>query len=252
MEDLVSTYSREYYATRYANTIYSANTILDIVLGHLPTIHSAVDIGCGVGTWLAALRERGVANIEGLDGSWVDQELLVIPRTCFHYVDLTTSTIELPQKYDLAISLEVAEHLPPDRAETFVSYLTALSNYVLFSAAIPFQGGVGHVNERWQHYWAELFEARDCVVHDFIRPRIWNDTKIPFWYRQNMFLFSKVTSSSPVKIGSMPLDVVHPDLYMRPDMNPQLGVRSSFKLFLRALRDYLSKASTDRTGSRSH
>ena len=163
------------------------------------------------------LQEKGVPEILGLDGSWVDHDLLVIPRACFKQVDLSRSVIKLPQRYDLAISLEVAEHLPPDRAGEFVSSLTKLSDYVLFSAAIPFQGGSNHVNEQWQHYWVELFCAMDYVVHDFIRPKIWNDSQIPFWYRQNILLFSKHRKSKDtppdltgIDTCSMPLDLVHP------------------------------------------
>jgi hypothetical protein len=163
-------YPQEFYASMRDKTTYSANTILDIVLQRIPAVHSAVDVGCGVGNWLAVLREKGATEIQGLDGSWVDQDLLAIPRSNFKQVDLSRSAIELPRRYDLAISLEMAEHLPPDRAEEFVTSLTALSDYVLFSAAIPFQGGINHLNEQWQHYWADLFAARGYGVHDFIRP----------------------------------------------------------------------------------
>jgi SAM-dependent methyltransferase len=243
----VSTYSREFYADRYEKTIYSANTILAILLKRIPPVHSAIDIGCGVGTWLAVLRETGVEHIQGLDGSWVDQDLLVIPRTCFRHADLSRSASELPQRYDLAICLEVAEHLPPERAEELVSFLTRLSDYVLFSAAIPFQGGVGHINEQWPHYWAELFAARSFVVGDFSRRTIWNDDRIPFWYRQNILLFSRQKAddvrldSSGIDYSSMPLDLVHPDLYLRPKATTPIGVRSSFALFRRSLRSYLAK-----------
>jgi cyclopropane fatty-acyl-phospholipid synthase-like methyltransferase len=237
-------YSQEFYVNRYEKTIHSANTILSIVLEHIPAVHSAVDIGCGVGTWLSVLQKKGVKDIQGLDGSWVDQDLLAIPRDCFKQIDLSKSVIKLPQRYDLAISLEVAEHLPSDRAKEFVSSLTALSDYVLFSAAIPFQGGINHVNEQWQHYWVELFDVMDYVVHDFIRPKIWNDNQIPYWYRQNILLFSKQKKSkdSPHdSVGfdtwSMPLDLVHPDLYLKID------AKRSFKLFYRSLKYYISRKS---------
>lgn len=239
-------YSQEFYANRHTNTIYSANTILTLLFERIPTAHSAIDIGCGVGTWLSVLQEKGAKDIQGVDGSWVDEELLVIPRSCFQQVDLSRSVMKLPRKYDLAISLEVAEHLPSDRAREFVSSLTALSDYVLFSAAIPFQGGVRHINEQWQHYWAELFGDMDYVVHDFIRPRIWNDTRIPVWYRQNILLFSKRQESNgtlldPVDLGdcSLPLDVVHPDLYLAK--GPQLGLKSSLMLFLRSLKSGITR-----------
>jgi cyclopropane fatty-acyl-phospholipid synthase-like methyltransferase len=215
----MKTYSNGFYANRHEETVHAANTILSILLQRLTAVHSAVDIGCGVGTWLAALQEKGVKDIQGVDGDWVNQDLLAIPRTAFKQVDLSKSAIKLPRKYDLAISLEVAEHLPPNRAKEFVSSLTALADHVLFSAAIPFQGGVHHVNEQWQTYWVELFRAAGYDVHDFIRSRIWNDSRIPFWYRQNILLFSKAEKTLLEPIDSdaspMPLDLVHPDLYLK-------------------------------------
>jgi cyclopropane fatty-acyl-phospholipid synthase-like methyltransferase len=240
-------YSQDFYRNRHENTIHSASTILSILLERIPAVHSAVDIGCGVGTWLSVLQEKGVEDIQGIDGSWVDRDVLAIPRTCFRQMDLRKSTIKLPQRYDLAISLEVAEHLPSDRAEEFVSSLTALSDYVLFSAAIPHQGGVNHVNEQWQHYWVELFGAMGYVVHDFIRPRIWTDNRIPYWYRQNILLFSKQQTSknaqyrpSELDTRSMPLDLVHPDLYQKR-VKTTIGVKSSLRRFRRDLGDYISR-----------
>ena len=183
-------YDRDFYAGRHAGTVHSARTILSILMERIPEIHSAVDVGCGIGTWLSVLREKGVEDIQGVDGDWVDPEMLEIPRERFLRIDLGVSAVKLPKRYDLAISLEVAEHLAPDRAKEFVSSLTALSDHVLFSAAVPFQGGRNHVNEQWQHYWIELFRAVDYEVHDFIRPGVWDDERIPFWYKQNLFLFS--------------------------------------------------------------
>ena len=183
----------------------------------------------------------------GLTAS-VDQDLLVIPRTCFKQADLSKSAIELPGRYDLAICLEVAEHLPSNRAEQFVSFLTTLSDHVLFSAAIPLQGGVGHLNEQWQHYWAELFADRRFAVSDCIRPAIWNDDKIPFWYKQNILLFSKQKEgdgvhldSSSIDASSMPLDLVHPDLYLRLKVPTQISVRSSLRMLRQSLTRYIAK-----------
>src|SRR4030095_12347821 len=133
-------YKDKFYGNRDAQTAHAARTILGLTLELLPPVQSAVDVGCGVGTWLSVLRERGVAAIRGVDGPWVRAGLLTIPPESFVAVDLTK---RIPQsgRYDLAISVEVAEHLPPACAETFVDSLVDLSDFVLFSAAIPHQGG---------------------------------------------------------------------------------------------------------------
>lgn len=113
-------------------------------------------------------------------------------------MDLTHSFIS-ERRYDLAISLEVAEHLPPHRAKNFVGLLTDLSDFILFPAAIPFQGGKNHVNEQWQDYWTELFESHAYILFDFIRGKIWKDDRIPPWYRQNILFFAQKDKASQIK-----------------------------------------------------
>jgi len=240
----MKTYSREFYVNRHEDTFHSANIILSLLLRHIPAVHSAVDVGCGVGTWLAALQEKGVKDIQGVDGPWVNQDLLAIPRACFKQVDLSTSAVDLPRRFDLAISLEVAEHLPASRATEFVASLAALADQVLFSAAIPLQGGVNHVNEQWQTYWVRLFDAMGYGVHDFIRSSIWNDSKIPYWYRQNILFFSKhaLAASDPIgrDASSLPLDLVHPDLYLRR-AKAHGGARGRLGRFRGSMTRYLTR-----------
>jgi hypothetical protein len=130
--------------------------------------------------------------------------------------------ISLARSFDLAISLEVAEHLPESRAESFVEDLTRLAPMVLFSAAIPGQGGRDHVNEQWQTYWAAMFSQHDYTLCDFLRPKIWNNRRIAYWYRQNILLFCNRRSletfpeleHSP---HSLRLSLVHPEQFDFPD-----------------------------------
>ncbi len=233
-------YLNDFYVGRHERTVYSANTILTLLLQKIPAINSAIDLGCGVGTWLSVLYEKGVNEIKGLDGGWVDRNLLAIPANCFEHVDLS-QTIKPQKKYDLAISLEVAEHLPPGKAKEFVVSLTELSDFVLFSAAIPFQGGKNHFNEQWQSYWVGLFREADYIVYDFIRPKIWNDNQIPVWYRQNILFFVKRNKASisnleadGLNADGMPLNIVHPELFL-DKMRKHKSLKGSFKLFYRSL-----------------
>jgi hypothetical protein len=87
--------------------------------------------------------------------------------------------------------LEVAEHLPAECAGALVDSLCRLAPVVAFSAAIPFQGGVHHVNERWPEYWAALFEARGFVVIDCLRRDLWQDERVEWWYAQNLLLYAR-------------------------------------------------------------
>lgn len=239
-------YKSEFYCERHDKTVYAANRILDLVLKALPPVRSAVDLGCGVGTWLAVLRDRGLDRVVGFDGAWVDPRLLKIPRECFRAVDLCELD-SLEGRYDLAISLEVAEHLPPELADRFVALLTAAADFVLFSAAVPFQGGIGHVNEQWPEYWVEKFAARGFAPLDVVRPHVWSDTRIPVWYRQNVFLFVNRARLHEIRLARStqqpapwPYSVVHPELYTSK-MERLESVSGSLRFFLRAVRNRLRR-----------
>jgi SAM-dependent methyltransferase len=215
-------YDRDFYAGQSANSRRSADVIAPIVMQLLqPT--SIIDIGCGVGTWLAAFHDLGVPTIVGLDGSYVQQSDLQISRDAFISSDLR-EPITLDRTFDLAVSLEVAEHLPASRSEELVRNLVALAPAVLFSAAIPMQGGTGHINERWQSSWAHAFEANGYRAFDCVRPHVWSDERVEAWYAQNMLLYvdeqrpDLIASLERYTLAPLPLDVVHPRLYqMRMD-----------------------------------
>jgi len=213
----VETYGRSFYESRDENTRYAANAILNLLLDRIPAVQSAVDVGCGVGTWLSCLSARGITDVQGIEGPWARRDMLAIPVERFHQMELSTLTA-WPRRFDLAISLEVAEHLDASRAEGFVRALCDMSDFVLFSAAVPFQGGKHHVNEQWPAYWAQLFEKAQYHCFDWLRQAIWNDPAIPVWYRQNILVFVAHHRLGELPQGSsgstLPLAVIHPDMYL--------------------------------------
>ncbi|MBN2164481.1 MAG: class I SAM-dependent methyltransferase [Pontiellaceae bacterium] len=172
----------------------SARQVVPYLLGLVPA-QSAIDLGCGPGQWLSVLKQHGVRRIQGVDGAHVPAEARRIAE--FLEADLrdlqgVRPRLNLPEnRYDLAISLEVAEHLPPENAQAFVELLTDLSDCILFSAAIPGQTGEHHVNEQYPEYWRDLFLARGYVYMDPFRKMFWNNQNVNWWYRQNMFLVVK-------------------------------------------------------------
>jgi len=198
---------------------------------------SVIDIGCGIGNWLAVFREQGIEDLLGIDGDYVEEDQLLIPPDWFLAFDLTRP-IHLERRFDLVVSLEVAEHLPAERSADFIRSLVKLGPVVLFSAAIPFQGGTHHVNEQWPEYWAELFQKHDYAAIDCIRPRIWTDDRVEWWYAQNVLLFAekKHLADHPklkaevAQTRSQQLSVVHPRYWLaanyRLDILRQLPVIS--------------------------
>lgn len=184
-------YGRAFYRTVAGNATQSSAVIVPIIMDLIaPT--SVVDVGCGPGGWLAEFRRHGIVNVLGIDGPWVDPAILEIPNHQFRVADLS-KPLENSERFDLVLSLETAEHLPPSAASTFVESLTSLGSLIVFSAAIPYQGGTNHLNEQWPDYWADLFAARGYGFIDCIRPRIWNRPNVEWWYAQNIFVVAKLT-----------------------------------------------------------
>jgi cyclopropane fatty-acyl-phospholipid synthase-like methyltransferase len=166
----VGPYSEGFYSVQQEGSRRSAEIVLPIVLELLkPT--SVIDVGCGVGAWTRVL-EAHVLDVVGVDGDWVPADSR---SSSFVARDLEQS-LSVDRTFDLAICMEVAEHLSPAVAERFISDLARLAPAVLFSAAIPQQGGTQHRNEQWQSYWAELFQRHGFWPHDVIRPRVWSCT----------------------------------------------------------------------------
>ena len=98
---------------------------------------------------------------------------------------------DLNRRFDLVQSLEVAEHLPAACADTFVDNLARHGDVILFSAAVPGQGGEHHVNEQPYEYWRSKFAQRGYRVFDCVRARILRNAEIQPWYRYNVVLFAR-------------------------------------------------------------
>lgn len=182
-------YSKIFYAWQRAGSHASAKRILPIVFDAVEP-RSLVDVGCGMGTWLDAARSLGVSDLRGYEGEWVQALEPAYPRLDIRVADLE-QPLRLDRTFDLAISMEVAEHLTPERADGFVADLVALAPHVLFSAAVPGQGGNNHINEQWQSYWADRFAKHGYGPRDIVRPAVWEDRRVAYWYRQNAVLYSK-------------------------------------------------------------
>jgi len=239
-------YNGEFYDSQMDGSVKSAKIVLPVILELLPSINSAVDFGCGAGTWLYVLKNLGISEIRGYDGVWAEKKLL-IPRENFTSVEFDKEAINLERKYDLAISLEVAEHLPESSARNFIKTLTDSSDIVLFSAAIPFQGGTNHINERWQSYWRDIFDSYGFAGTDFPRKKIWNEPDVDICYRQNITLYVKKEKLETIAVtkeyfsdkGQM--DCVHPELYIMVQKR-ELPLRLLYKMaFKRTINKLLGK-----------
>lgn len=205
---------------------------------------SVLDVGCGTGTWLKSLESFGIVDYIGIDGNYVTQEKLLIRNENFIGIDLT-KPFNLNRKFDLVVSLEVAEHLPEHSSEDFIKSLVLHADNILFSAAIPNQGGQYHINEQWTDYWQKKFAQHGYYFHDIIRSKIWNNSSIHWWYSQNIFLVTKEKSNS------LPLNLVHPICFesrinayqnsINAIYGGKIGIRQSLKILFNAIKNYFVK-----------
>jgi SAM-dependent methyltransferase len=225
----VPDYSPRFYLDRQHGPTQSARQVVPAVIDLIEP-KSVVDVGCGVGNWLAVFREHGVTDTLGLDGEWLDRSQLRVPPECFIGHDVSTP-VRLDRTFDLVLSLEVAEHLPQFAAATYIDSLVRLGKVVLFSAAIPFQGGVHHLNEQWPDYWAGLFARRGYVPVDCLRKRIWDNPDVSWWYCQNLLVYVREDALDDYPFlareydgpSARPLAMVHPRRFLSsadPDCVP--------------------------------
>jgi SAM-dependent methyltransferase len=210
--------SRDYYEWMKVDSRRSAKAVVPFLMDLLAP-RAVVDVGCGTGSWLKVFQEEGVGEVLGLDSEELVPPLLEIEADSFQTVDLHEG-LQLGRKFDLALCLEVAHYLPAESGERLVEDLSALAPAVLFSSAIPGQGGEG-VNPQWPSYWAERFarSAYECI--DCVRPRIWEARGIAVWYAQNTLLFADrvLLGERPALADELerargrPLSMVHPRLH---------------------------------------
>jgi SAM-dependent methyltransferase len=235
-------YGEHFYLDKGKRSLQSARRYLS----HLWTTFqpkSVLDVGCGRGDWLKACHEVGATRLLGLDGTWNSQTLMVDDAIEFRSTDLNKPfSVE---RVELAICLEVAEHLEPGNAHQLIKCLTDSSDVVLFSAAYLDQGGTNHINEQPHTYWANLFAEHFFSPFDLFRPIFWGDDDVDFWYQQNVFLYVKKDSAEwhlMTRAGHKPManvdfmNCIHPDA-----MSFRRHLTALYPSFVRGLRRRLSR-----------
>jgi len=207
-------YSHDFYSYIDAGSRRSARAVASILLPEMK-IASLLDVGAGHGAWAAEWLAAGVKNVVAVDGDYVQPNQLAIPKKNFRAHDLSTP-LDLKKSFDLVQSLEVAEHLPEGKAELFVDNLIRHGDVILFSAAVPHQGGEHHVNEQPPEYWRRKFAARGYAAFDFVRPKLEGCSEVMPWYRFNSYFYaneagqkrlskamlaSRIPDGQPLEIG---------------------------------------------------
>ena len=181
-------YSSDFYDYIDQGSRASARAVAALLLAQID-IASLLDVGAGHGAWAAEWLKAGVKDVVAVDGDYVRRDQLAIPPERFVAHDLATP-LDLRRRFDLVQSLEVAEHLPPAKAGQFVDNLVAHGDVILFSAAVPHQGGEHHVNEQPPEYWRARFTGNGFAAFDFVRPALAGCSEVKAWYRFNTYLYA--------------------------------------------------------------
>lgn len=229
-------YTDDFFKDIRVNSQRSAKEIVPLVL-ELIQPKSVIDVGCGEGIWLSVFKECGVENILGVDGDSVDRKMLQIPEECFLSFDMR-NPLRIDRQFDLVVSSELGEHLPGECAETFVDSLTRLGPVILFSAAIPFQGGTFHINEQWPDYWVKCFQEKGYVVIDCIRKKVWQNDNVEWWYAQNILMF--VRQNHIERYPLLKREIEHTNTVMLSVVHPKAWLLAHTELRNMSLRKVLS------------
>ncbi len=232
-------YPRFFYQSQSDSAEAGISEIVEAILEVIRP-QSVADVGAGVGRFLAAFVERGIEDVRGYDQPGIDEDVLCIPRERFVGCDLC-QPVEIDRQFDLVVSLETAEHLPEASADTFVETLTGLGPVVVFSAAIPGQGGFRHINEQWQDYWAEKFHDRGYAAVDCLRDRLWTSPNVATFYQQNILMYaSEAALAANERLReahaiTQPnrLSCVHPTLYLEKTDPSNATLRQILKVLPR-------------------
>lgn len=195
-----------YEHNQNTHTLKGSRTALKKLLKTKP--RSLLDVGCGEGQWMKAAKEIGIREVFGVDGIRSTGKKYY-EKNEFKKIDFRKPW-SLCKKFDLVISLEVAEHLDQRYARKFVQNLCKHGAQIIFSAACPGQPGQHHVNCQWPSYWQTIFNAFGYACYDNLRYKIWNNADIEPWYRQNIFSAKKsaVAGTEP-RLRS----ILHPEMF---------------------------------------
>ena len=218
-----SVYAKHFFAAQESGSRASAEQVVPVIAAALKP-KTVLDVGCGVGHWPRTFAEHGATAVHGIDGHWARTAGLRLGDDEFVEYDFSKEPMPfrvntLLPRYDLVTSFEFTEHIEEDRADALVDLFCSLSDAIVMSAAVPGQRGIHHVNERWPQYWADKFAQRGYVACDFLRPAIWHNDRVAWWYAQNMVAYFRGEAPAGARAAaeknwgdalSRPLPLIHP------------------------------------------
>lgn len=204
MDDLMTGYDDQFWIDSTREATDAAPIMLPPVLDATGA-KTVIDVGCGHGIWGQFAESYAGCHVLGVDG--------FVPPERRHIDNFEQRDLEYGvdcSDFDVAVCLEVAEHLHEVAAPVLVEGLCK-ARYVFWSAAIPGQGGINHYNEQWPSWWARLFARHGYIGSSDIGTRFWDDRRIVSFYRQNAIVWATPEDLAAAGFAEGVLDRTHPD-----------------------------------------
>ncbi|HEX3803725.1 MAG TPA: methyltransferase domain-containing protein [Solirubrobacteraceae bacterium] len=173
----------------FGRSIADAPGVVKVVEEVFPEAQTFLDVGAGSGGFAAEVKRTG-RRITACEYNKVGRWFTGLQGVVSHPFDLNASSPapDVTGKFDIVYSFEVGEHLPPELGRRMVAFIAEHAHQVVFTAAIPGQGGMGHVNEQPPEYWVELFTDAgmqfDEALTSQVRERFHQERLAP-WFEKN-------------------------------------------------------------------
>lgn len=149
-------------------------------------INSVVDIGCGSGANLKWFHDKGLECL-GIDGDIEAINKTEIKGLKAIKNDYTMQPAGI-DSFDLALCTEFAEHIEQKYESNWFKDIQ-MCGRVLFTHALPGQGGYHHVNCQSIDYWRERFIQYGFTIDDEFTKKHRSNKYL--WGRNTLTLFQK-------------------------------------------------------------
>lgn len=171
---------------------HTYKSIVDCCMNLFPATRSVIDFGCGSAWMLYYFMRDYSCEIKGIEPNELAKVYMSAEVRDFIDIQDLRDPLRLWKKFDLALCLEVVEHIIDSYSDTVISNITKGAPILVFSAASPGQGGSEHVNERFFEYWMEkllLANFEFCPVLTLAAKNFLKEARIKSWYANNISIF---------------------------------------------------------------
>ena len=177
----------------HRHALREAPLVIPVVCELYPNVRSVLDVGSGTGVFASEFARRGLQST-AIENSKHGRRMAAKQGVVCLPFDLRKNPpTPINGQFDLVYCFEIAEHMPAELGDSLIDFLTSLCTRVVFTAAHPGQGGVGHINEQPREYWIKRFMDRGFVLQREESERLragFKEAGCAFWFVENGLVFT--------------------------------------------------------------